>query len=40
MDGAAFEVGFEHGRVFLSWVAGHESLFKTRTNVEVGGGRE
>ena len=36
MDGAAFEVGFEHGRVFLAWVAGHEGFFESGPNVEVG----
>ena len=35
MDGAAFEVGFEHGGVFLAWVAGHEGFFETGANIEV-----
>ena len=36
MDGAAFEVGLEHGGVFLARVAGHEGFFEARPNVEVG----
>ena len=35
VDGAAFEVGFQHGGVFLAWVAGHEGFFEARANVEV-----
>lgn len=36
VNGAAFEVGFEHGGVFSGWVAGHEGFFEAGADIEVG----